>query len=50
MVCALEDVPPLLAAAPLGALAAPEGADAALRALLATPQPRAAARAETLSP
>jgi len=47
VVCALEDVPPLLAAAPLGALAAPEGADSALRALLATPQPRVAARAET---
>jgi CheY-like chemotaxis protein len=34
VVCALQEVPPLLAAAPLGASAAPAGAESALRALL----------------
>ena len=42
VVCALPDVPPPLAAAPLGATAVAEGAESALRALLASPQGRAA--------
>jgi CheY-like chemotaxis protein len=46
VVCALEDVPPLLAAAPLGAVAAPAGAESALRALLAPPQGRGGAVGE----
>jgi CheY-like chemotaxis protein len=46
VVCALSDVPPLLAAAPLGAVAAPTGVEAALRALLAAPQGRTSAWAE----
>jgi CheY-like chemotaxis protein len=47
VVCALEDVPPLLAGAPLGAVAAPGGAESALRALLVQPQGRASTRVET---
>lgn len=40
VVCALPDVPLPLAGAPLGATAVPEGAEAALRALLVPPQGR----------
>lgn len=49
VVCAMKEVPPLLAAAPLGAEAAPAGAEAALRALLAPPQGRGGALAEVTS-
>ena len=40
VVCTLKEVPPLLAAAPLGAAAVPQGADVALRALLVPPSGR----------
>ncbi len=40
VVCALSEVPALLAGAPLGASAVPEGSEAALRGLLVPPQGR----------
>jgi len=49
VVCALPDVPPALAAAPGGAAAIPVGADAALRALLASPERRADAALDGLA-
>ena len=48
VVCALPEVPPLLAAAPLGAAAAPAGAESALRALLVPHQGRGAGAASVL--
>ncbi len=49
VVCALPEVPPLLVAAPLGAAAAPTGAESALRALLAPHQDRGGAVGEPAS-
>jgi CheY-like chemotaxis protein len=49
VVCALPEVPTLLAAAPLGVSAAPDGAESALRALLAPPHGHGGAVAEVPS-
>jgi hypothetical protein len=49
VVCALEEVPLLLSAAPLGAFAIPSGAEAALRALLAPLPGRGVASSEAPS-